>query len=577
MSTTLTVRELHALQKGIALPRFLVEHPARLPPESRQSLLATLTLLLDQVYAHLPAKRARYGTDPVQRLRVLALRSADMTEDQFEHELFQVIVSLRDAHTTYAGPAARRPFVAVLPFLAEAYGPTASPTFITSKIGPKHLVTDPTFGPEAELIAWNGIPFARAVTRWGENEAGGRPDSQLARALQSLTFRALGHGPPPDEHWVIITYRPHGQRKAHEVRFEWRAVNPYDTSTLNRQHDHEPVAIDNAADAIRRAKQLLFAPQTWAESTGRTLTRPRTPRRNKVNRTVEIETPFPQYFRARIVTLRNRKRPVSHLRLWTFQTQDVDQYLDEAARLLGLLADHPLIVDLRGNPGGRVAAAERLLQLLTPNHIEPTRFAWRATPLLAELATRSDNPRIEPWRQSIISAVETGETYAQPRPLTDPARCNDRSQIHPGPVLAVVDALTYSAGDLFAAGFADNNIGPIICAGASATGAGGADVLDYPDLHALLKPALPAPLLTPMAELEGFTFAARRSTRTGPSDSMTIEDAGVAATPHRLTRQDLLEDNSDLLRRCSDLLNGSGIAALTHPMRVRRTGDARPR
>jgi hypothetical protein len=37
------------------------------------------------------------------------------------------------------------------------------------------------------------------------------------RALESLTFRALDYGPPPDEHWVILGYRTRRGRKA-EIR-----------------------------------------------------------------------------------------------------------------------------------------------------------------------------------------------------------------------------------------------------------------------------------------------------------------------------------------------------------------------
>ena len=56
-------------------------------------------------------------------------------------------------------------------------------------------------------MSWNGVPFARAVEVYADRETGGRPDSRRARALESLTFRALDYGPPPDEHWVIVGYR----------------------------------------------------------------------------------------------------------------------------------------------------------------------------------------------------------------------------------------------------------------------------------------------------------------------------------------------------------------------------------
>jgi C-terminal processing protease CtpA/Prc len=54
-------------------------------------------------------------------------------------------------------------------------------------------------------------------------------------------------------------------------------------------------------------------------------------------------------------------------------------------------------------------------------------------------------------------------------------RCNDHGQVYGGTVIAVVDATTSSAGDLFAAGFADNEVGTIVSVG-RARGAGGANV-----------------------------------------------------------------------------------------------------
>ena len=56
-------------------------------------------------------------------------------------------------------------------------------------------------------------------------------------------------------------------------------------------------------------------------------------------------------------------------------------------------------------------------------------------------------------------------------PITDPGG-PVRSQVYPGPKVLVVDPLCYSATDIFAAGFADHGIGPILGVGAS-TGAGG--------------------------------------------------------------------------------------------------------
>jgi len=79
------------------------------------------------------------------------------------------------------------------------------------------------------------------------------------------------------------------------------------------------------------------------------------------------------------------------------------------------------------------------------------------------------------WTDSLEDAIATGEQYSQPLALTDPAWCNDTGRHYPGPVVTVADANTYSSGDLFAAGFLDNRIGPLVTVG-QATGAGGANV-----------------------------------------------------------------------------------------------------
>ena len=108
----------------------------------------------------------------------------------------------------------------MLPFLVEQYGPDRAPRYLVSKLNTDAIDdTDYLLGPGekledryrlqagSELVSWNGIPFARAVEVYADQETGGRPDSRRARALESLTLRALDYGPPPDEHWVIVGYR----------------------------------------------------------------------------------------------------------------------------------------------------------------------------------------------------------------------------------------------------------------------------------------------------------------------------------------------------------------------------------
>src|SRR3982751_4319726 len=46
----------------------------QLTMEERERLIDQAQLMLEQVFVHLPLKRALHGTDPIQRLRLLKLR-----------------------------------------------------------------------------------------------------------------------------------------------------------------------------------------------------------------------------------------------------------------------------------------------------------------------------------------------------------------------------------------------------------------------------------------------------------------------------------------------------------------------
>ena len=109
-----------------------------------------------------------------------------------------------------------------LPFLVEAYGPREDTTYIVSKVD-RLSVKDKYFSDGVVITHWNGIPFGRALELNAEVETGGRPDSRLARALESLTFRALEYAPPPNEEWVDIDFFDLWDKRR-KIRLHWEEV-----------------------------------------------------------------------------------------------------------------------------------------------------------------------------------------------------------------------------------------------------------------------------------------------------------------------------------------------------------------
>ncbi|WP_211289423.1 S41 family peptidase [Luteimicrobium subarcticum] len=506
-------------------------------------MLDALVTVLSGLYAHLPAKRAAYATDPVQALVLLRRRAADLTDAEFHLAVTGIVLGLRDAHTRYRGPAVLRGHVAVLPFVVEAYGPWADPTFVVTKVDPDAGADGLPDGFEegVEVVTWNAVPVARAVEVHADRETGGRADARRARALESLTSRPLDFAPPPDELWVDLGYRPRrtgrrgGSTEVREARFDWRVLAPgrAGTAVSARTREALKLAVDPAADAVRRAKRDRYAARrAW------------------------LDTSLPDVLAARPLDDR-----YGYLRLWSFDVADDDAYLDEVTRLLGLLPPCGVVVDLRANPGGLVWAAERLLQLFadpgrTGGPVQPVRFELAATPLTRQMALSPFNRlELEAWSASLQDSVTTGDPYSRPLPLTDPAWCGDRGRAYPGPAVAVVDATTYSSGDLFAAGWVDNRVGPLVTVG-QASGGGGANVWTDTQVRDALVgtgvtlPDLPAGI--------GFTVAVRRAVRSGASDGVPLEDLGVAGIPYDLTRADLLDGNRDLLTFCTGLLDAAG-------------------
>jgi hypothetical protein len=356
----------------------------------------------------------------------------------------------------------------------------------------------------------------------------------------------LDYGPPPDEHWVILGNRTKRGRKA-EIRLPWRLLTPGKAATALEPGSRAALkhASDLSAEAVRRAKKLVFAPDLWASDHQR-----RNP--SEISDKVEVgewlDTPMQDALAARLLS-----RKVGYLRIWSFDVDDDDAFVAELIRLLGILPQTGLIVDLRANPGGLIWAAERALQLFTDVTIQPTRFSLIATPLTRQMAQSPFNRlELEAWSQSLQDAVSTGELYAQPLPLTDPSWCNDQGRKYPGPSVAVVDANTYSSGDLFAAGWVDHGIGPLVSVG-QATGAGGTNVWTSAQLRDALsgtdhqQPRMRAGT--------GFTMAFRRAIRSAAGDGIPIEDLGVPGIPYEMTKDDLMKGNKDLLASCTSLLN----------------------
>lgn len=526
--------------------------------DERTMLVDQALVLIDQLYVHLPLKRAMHGVDPVQRLRLLRFRQAGLSERQFHDEMITIFTELRDLHTNYILPVPFRLGTAFLPFLIEHFVEDGERKYMVSKIF--EGFSDPDFKVGVLVTRWNGIPIDRAVDLNADRQAGSNPAARHARGLEAMTVRALAMSAPPDEEWVIVGFA-RADGTAREIRIPWHvfqadpAPNGVDpTDGGNRMA--RALGVDAQTEAVRRAKKLLFNRPAVAQELR--VARLRARRRDVTPAALgdAAGSVMPDVFAFREV--QTEHGTFGYVRIWTFSVDDADAFLAEFIRIVGRLPQNGLIIDVRGNGGGLIPAGERLLQLLTPHPITPEPLHFINTPLTLRLA--SGDPDLQVWKESIERSVELGTQFSAGFPIDSPEECNAIGQRYVGPVVLVTDALVYSTTDIFTAGFQDHGIGKIV--GTSANiGAGGANVWELGLLDALF-PGSDFPFAA-MPRGASFRVAIRRTTRVNERAGVPLEDLGVVPDEiHQMTRNDLLNENRDLIDRAAGILAAADCYAL---------------
>jgi hypothetical protein len=475
------------------------------------------------------------------------------SELNFHKEMLDIFTSVRDLHTNYMLPSPFLSYFAFLPFQIESYIENNKRQFLVTKIakGYENLLPS-TFKPGVDITYWNGIPMQHAVEINANKNAGSNLAARFARGLQRMVRRPMITSLPPDEEWVLIGYMTDDDLNL-EYRQEWLVSSkPLEFSSLTsrtRSTTNENVyniGVDLTTDLVNEMNKILFAPENVIER-GRHLSRAASIM-DLIKKAEGLTSVMSEHFLAKKVS-----DSIGYIKIIKFSLEDhvstVD-FINEFLRLIMQLPKRGLIIDVRGNGGGRITAAECLLQLLTPKKIMPEPYQFISSPLTIDMTRRIND--LKSWALSLSQSITTGSSFSQGFPITSLDNANSLGQQYHGPVVLITDALCYSATDLFAAGFQDHQIGPIIGIDEN-TGAGGANVWKYNDLNNLLigtKHELKAlPLDTNMR------VSIRRNMRVGKNAGTPVEDLGV--TPdliYNITRRDLLEDSVDLLQYASGIL-----------------------
>jgi hypothetical protein len=567
----------------------------RLDAADMQLIVEQAIATFQTLYVHLDLKRARRGVDPVRQLNVFKDRIGSQESPDsrtFHRRMLEIFKSLGDVHTAYRLPQPYIGAVAFLPFLLNGYSEDRRRRYVVTRTlwdVPQGTPAHPWFRRGVEVVRWNGTPIDAAVALSAEFEEGSNAPHDLALGLQFMTVRWFGASFEPDSPWVIVDYKD-ADGVARQERFWWSVLAlPADSTILVSSQAADAIfgigpmhmrqlAVHRASQIVHEWRRKLFVGDparvdaaseslidtaralrdTFRGYVGRRELQAFT--RNRVaaadgTASDEIPSLLPMFLTARRhsgeelcdrageslaaddkQTIRGKTFGYIGIRAFPLQEPERGLFKYEFRRLLSLMPCDGLILDVRDNPGGSANNAEESLQFLTPRQVTPLPFRFAASASTRRLASR---PEYKKYEASIVTALGTGGAFSAGLPITSPSRANAIGQHYFGPVLLVTNAATYSAGDIFAAGFEDNAIGFVLGVDQT-TGAGGANCWAYQEL---IRPALGT---RPLPHGVNMQFAVRQCSRIGDVNvGVPLEEIGVPTVDtHRyeLTKDDILGD-----------------------------------
>lgn len=510
----------------------------QLTGDQRRLIVEQGIKLLDEFYCHLPLKQKLYGARPLERLRELRKLAGGFNSDQpFHARMMAIFTELRDQHTRYRMPRPYGNAFAFLPFRIEACVENGRRKHIVSRIAREFEDASPPLG--AEVLRWNGNSIERAAERAGGD--GATPSARRCIGLARLTQRLLQLHPVPEEESVNIRYR--AGNKEQNIEVQWQVAS----LQLPAPVPHPCFGACGGMQEMDEFRKFLFAKYDVCSF----------PFKSEFHKTPEGDV----FGYIRIFSFENI--PLDPMDRNKVLTNDmfVEAFRQEVAKYADTKG---LIVDVRDNAGGSTRASERILQSVSPaKEINPSTLVFRATERALEFCQLPKSVSdlgpdgLRPWIESMKRALATRRMFSDAFQYTKQEEANDsRRQIFPRPVIVVTSGMTWSAGELFAAGFQDH--GGTILGVDETTGGGGAGYRQMTQLSKYFTDDhhnSPYANLTQDAHGAGFQVAFRRSKRVNRGVGKEIEDAGVARNrPYALTRNDVLNDNHDLKNHAAGLL-----------------------
>jgi C-terminal processing protease CtpA/Prc len=529
--------------------------------EERQTLVDQAHLFMSKLFVHRQVKVKDFGNavDPIPKLEALKKEAAQLSNEELHQRLNRIFVDLHDLHTNYIAPKPLSCAATFIPVKFESVTDENRAVVLVS--GKLKLEPKASEGIEVgdELVSINGITTDKWIAELGIISGGANEDAMKVRAVEMLSLRSLATQLLPKEDELELVFKRDGKEFTKTI--PWFAYRDLDCiASEGAEEDGKELKgfrhkFDLAQDDFQKKYNRIFGTPTLVSKSKR-WTAP---------------SPLDEVFE--VDTLSTPAGLVGYVKLkgfsWDNSNLDVATVVEGFRREIeGRLSKAiGLVIDVRGNPGGYIVFAEKLVQLFSTKEVEPTKVQMLANQLNEDIFLKANGQEDNRWSSAVRGALKAGKEMISPMPITPKTEANSLGQIWFRPVVVLTDAACFSACDLFSAGMQDNGAGVVIGIHKT-TGAGGANVMEHSVFRQIMEGDDNPFQALPYAQ--NMRVAWRQSVRSGKYAGQLIEDAGVKSdliVP--MKREDVGTESKELMKAIHKIIDGMQ-PKYTSGMEVRR-------
>lgn len=532
-----SITPLSEAREKLTLPKYTAAE--------KQTLADQAYLFLNELFVHRKVKVKDFGktADPIPKLEKLKKEAVNLSDQDFHKQISSVFTELHDLHTNYIAPKPLSCAATFIPLRFESVLDESRNVVLVS--GKLKMEAKASEGIEVgdELVSINGVKTEEVLAELEKVSGGANSDAMRVRAVEMLSLRSLSTQDVPKEDELKLVLK-RGEKTV-EKTIPWFAYRNLDCLTSDERNESNRISLkyrfNLSEDEFQKKYNRIFGTPTLVSKARRW----------------NAPNPLDEVFE--VASISTPAGIVGYVQLkgfsWDNENLDVATVVEGFRREIeGRLSKAiGLVIDVRGNPGGYIVLAEKLVQLFSTKEVEPTKVQMLANKLNENIFLKANDQEDNRWSMAVREAVTAGREMITPMPITPKSEANSLGQIWFRPVVVLTDAACYSACDLFSGGMQDNGAGVIIGVHKT-TGAGGANVME----HGVFKQIMEGennPFET-LPHSQNMRVSWRQTVRSGKFAGQLIEDTGVRSdlvVP--VKRQDIGTESKELMKAIHKIID----------------------